>query len=93
MISHNTLQKVAHLARLELTKEELSLFNKDIEEALEQFEKLARAPIEEGTTSITPTSSATVLRADKPLPSTTAAAALELSTHKQGSHYKGPKAI
>lgn len=93
MVDEQTLQKVASLARLELSDTEKSLYAKDMQDVLEQFETLAQAPVEEQEILITPTKEETPMRKDKAVESTLAKEARKLAKHKKEEYYKGPQAI
>lgn len=84
----STIKKVAEVARLSLTDEELSGFGKDFDGILEQFSKLHKEKIEEFDAE----EKAAVLRNDEThLDSIIAEKILDNAPEKENNMYKVPK--
>jgi aspartyl-tRNA(Asn)/glutamyl-tRNA(Gln) amidotransferase subunit C len=92
-ISKDDVIKVAHLARIELSEEELQLFSGQLESILEFIDKLKRVDI----TDVLPTSHVleiqNVLRKDTQRPSLNKDIVLENAPAALKGHFKVPKVI
>jgi len=93
IISKDDVLKVAHLARIELSREELDLFSGQLESVLEFIEKLKKADI----SSVQPMSHIldiqNVLRADIPRESLPNALVLKNAPESLKGHFRVPKVI
>lgn len=83
-----TIKKVAEVARLNLTDEEISGFSRDFDGILEQFSTLHKENFENFSTE----EKAVVIRKDEThLDKTIAEKILDNSPEKEGNMYKVPK--
>jgi len=87
------IEKVARLARLELSEEETITFGNQLEQILTYMEQLNRL----NTTGVEPTSHAipihNVFREDKPRPSFPQEEVLNISPDQENRHFKVPRII
>lgn len=87
------IEKVARLARLELSEEEKRTFGKQLEQILDYMEQLNRLD----TTGVEPTSHAipmvNVFREDEVKPSLPKERILEISPDQENGHFKVPRII
>ncbi len=92
-ITKDTVKHVAHLARIDLTPNELEKLSQELHEILDFIDKLKTVEIKE----ITPTSHIlpinNVLRDDSPAESLSNKKALENAPQKQGNFFAVPKVI
>ena len=92
-ISLKDVEYLSHLARLQLTPEELQQFAPQLEEILAYVEKLKAAP----TQGVSPTTHvlqlSNVFREDEVQPSLSTDAALANAPSREGSFFKVPKVI
>ncbi len=92
-ISLKDVEYLSHLARLQLTPEELQRFAPQLEEILTYVEKLKAAP----TQGIPPTTHvlnlSNVFREDQEIPSLPTDAALANAPSREGPFFKVPKVI
>lgn len=92
-ISIKDVEYLAHLARLQLTTEELKRFTGQLDEILSYVDKLKRAPTE----GVPPTSHvlplANVFREDRVEPSLSAGEALANAPDREGPFFKVPRII
>ena len=93
MITKETVNNIASLARLHINDEENARFLKNLEDILHYVEKLNRLDV----TGVLPTSHVlsleNVFRDDVVLPSLTQAEALSFAIDSRIGHYKVPKVI
>ena len=87
------IEKVARLARLELSEEETTTFGNQLEQILTYMEQLNRLD----TTGVEPTSHAipihNVFREDEPRPSFPQEEVLNISPDQENGHFKVPRII
>ncbi len=87
------IEKVARLARLELSEEEKVTFGNQLEQILTYMEQLNRL----NTTGVEPTSHAipihNVFREDEPRPSFPQEEVLNISPDQEDGHFKVPRII
>lgn len=92
-ISPKDVERLAHLARIQLSAEELARFAGQLDGILTYVEKLKQA----NTEGVPPTSHVlplnNVFREDKPLPSLPVDRALANAPEKEGPYFKVPKVI
>ncbi|KAA3607055.1 MAG: Asp-tRNA(Asn)/Glu-tRNA(Gln) amidotransferase subunit GatC [Calditrichaeota bacterium] len=92
-ISKEEILKVAQLAKLEFSEEELKTFDKDLNKILgyiEQLEEVDTSGVET-LDSINPTEN--VLRKDENIPSLTKEQSLQNAPEKQNGFFKVPKVV
>jgi len=87
------IRKVAKVARLDLTDEEVKRFIPQFKEILNQFSKLRKADISGLEPVFHPVDIEGRERPDEPQPVLDRKAALSLTPHKQDSYFKGPKVM
>jgi aspartyl-tRNA(Asn)/glutamyl-tRNA(Gln) amidotransferase subunit C len=92
-INIELLRKVAKVARLNLTDEELQEFLPDFKEVIEIFSKLNDVDTKDIDLSYLPIKLKNVFREDDVKPSLTNEEALINANHKQDGYFKGPKII
>ena len=85
------IRKVARIARLKLSDQEVQKFSKDLESILEAFQDLERVPTHGVKPSFQPIETKNVLRKDKVEPSLTQEQALANARNKEKGFFKGPK--
>jgi aspartyl-tRNA(Asn)/glutamyl-tRNA(Gln) amidotransferase subunit C len=91
-ISPETLRRVAQVARLKLSDQELEKFSKDLEAMLEAFRDLGNVDTKGVKPSFQPIETKNVLRKDRIEPSLTQEQALSNSRNKEKGFFKGPRA-
>ncbi len=92
-ITKDTVQKVAKVARLKLTDEELEKFTPQLNDILDTFSKIDEVDTKDVQMSIQPVAVRNALREDIPKESLPIDLALKNAHHKKDSYFKGPKAI
>lgn len=92
-INKDVVKKVAQVARLNLTKEELDRFTPQLKEILEAFSMLSEIDTSNTKMSIQPVEMKNALREDIPGKSLSVEDALRNTEHKKDNYFKGPKAI
>lgn len=93
MVSKDTIEKVAAIARLELTEEEKESFAKDLESILKAFSTLDKAKVKDTKPTFQPIEVKNVVREDKIEPSLSQEEALSNSPNKDKGFFKGPKVV
>lgn len=93
LIDKNTVEHVAHLARIELKNQELERFHLQLQGILDFIDKLKEAEVKDiaPTSHILPINN--VLREDIPGDSLVPAKALENAPQKEGNFFVVPKVI
>ena len=92
-INKELVKKVAKVARLNLTEEELAKFTPQLKEILEAFSLLKKIDTKEVKMSIQPVELKNALREDIPKECLSIEEALKNTQHKKDNYFKGPKAI
>ncbi len=92
-ISLKDVEYLSHLARLELTPEELQRFAPQLEEILAYVEKLKTAPTEGVAATTHVLNLANVFREDKVQPSLPTEQVLANTSSREGLFFKVPKVI
>jgi aspartyl-tRNA(Asn)/glutamyl-tRNA(Gln) amidotransferase subunit C len=93
MISEADLQKVASLARLELTAEELKVYPKQFAAILEYFEQIAKVDTSGITPLVTPTDMEQTLRIDLTSEWESPEAAMANAPDRSGNLFKVPPVV
>ena len=93
MPDKETVRKVAEIARLDLTENELEKMSKDLEDILSAFSDIDKAKSSSIKPSFQPFEMENVLREDKVEKSLPQGEALKNAKHKEKGYFKGPKAI
>lgn len=92
-VDNELIKKVATVARLKLTGNEIVRFTPQVKEILEYFEKLKEVNTEGIEPSFQPIKIRNRLREDEPRASLNIADALKNSTQNKDGYFKGPKAV
>jgi aspartyl-tRNA(Asn)/glutamyl-tRNA(Gln) amidotransferase subunit C len=90
MIERNEVLRIAALARLELSPEELERMTADLSEILGYVDQLARV---EGDARVAAATEGTPLREDRVLPSRWTAELLEAAPEREGPLVKVPRVV
>ena len=90
-ISPDTVKRVAQVARLRLSDEEVQKFSKDLGSILEAFQDLGKVPTEGVKPSFQPIETKNVLRKDSVEPSLAQEQALSNTKNREKGFFKGPK--
>jgi len=85
------VKRVAQVARLKLSEQEVHKFSKDLESILGAFKDLERVPTKGVKPSFQPIETKNVLRKDRVEPSLTQQQALSNTRNKEKGFFKGPK--
>ena len=85
------IKRVARIARLKLSDQEVNKFSRDLESILEAFQDLERVPTHGVKPSFQPIETKNVLRKDKIEPSLSQEQALANAKNKEKGFFKGPK--
>lgn len=93
MISDEELKKVARLARLELSQEELTVYPKQFAAILEYFEQISKVDTKKVEPLVTPTDMDQNLRADRMEPWDGAESALSNAPERSGNLFKVPPVV
>lgn len=93
MIDKETVKKVAFLARLELSEEEIEKFAKELEEIEKAFSKIREVDTENVEPSLHPIELKNALREDTPKESLPQEIALKNAEHKEQGYFKGPRIV
>ena len=92
-IDKELVEKVARVARLELTETEKDRFRKDFQEILEAFSRLKGMDTADTKPTLHPVSIRPSYRDDRPGKCLTVEEALSGTKHKEGDFFKGPRAV
>jgi aspartyl-tRNA(Asn)/glutamyl-tRNA(Gln) amidotransferase subunit C len=88
-----TIQKVAHLAKLSLAPQEVSMITNKLTMVLEHFEKIAEVPTEGVEPLVTPISLDQILRSDEVCQELSPEEILENAPSRQGNLFKVPPVL
>ena len=91
MVDKKTVQKVAEVARLNLSEKELEQFQKDLNEILQAFSILEKAP--QAKPSFQPIEIKNATRKDEVEDSLPREKALANTKNKEDGYFKGPKVV
>ena len=92
-VDEKLIEHVATLARLKLTREEISEFTPQLKEVLDSFSRLDEIDTKNVVISPQPVEIKNVLREDKVEASLAQEDALANSEHKKDGYFKGPRAV
>lgn len=92
-INKELVKKVAKVARLSLTEEELAKFTPQLKEILEAFSLIDEVDTSKTEMSIQPVPLQNALREDIPKECLSVEDALKNTQHKKDNYFKGPRAI
>ncbi len=93
MLDEKTVRKVAEIARISLTEEEIKKFAKEFEEVEKAFSKLSEVDTSDAEPAFHPFELKNIWREDVPAESWTQELALSNTEHKENGFFKGPKII
>ena len=92
-LTKETVKKVAQVARLRLTGNEIDRFTPQLKEILEAFSKIDEIDTKNTKMSIQPVELKNALREDVPKKCLGVEDALKNTEHKKDNYFKGPRAI
>lgn len=93
IVTRQTVEHAARIARLELTEQEIKQFEKDLNSILDAFRDLDKADVKGVEPSFHPLPVTDVLRDDVPETCFTQEQALGNTAHKERGFFKGPRAV
>ncbi len=93
MINKDTVKKVAELARLQLSEDELERFSKELEEIEKAFSVIQEVDTENVEPAFQPIEIENVFREDVPKESFSQEEALSNTEHKENGYFKGPRIV
>ena len=93
IVTRQTVERVARVARLELADKELGQMEAELNSILAAFRGLDKAPLNGVEPSFQPLPLADVLRDDAPEQCFTPEEALGNTQHKERGFFRGPKAV
>ena len=85
--------RIAKIARLNLTKDEIQRFGKDAKDILDAFGSIKDCPTKDISPCFHPIPLHDAVREDTTAKSLTTEEATSLTIHKKDGYFKGPKAI
>ena len=92
-LNKDIVRKVAKVARLNLTEDELNRFTPQLKDILEAFSQIDEVNTENTKMSIQPVELKNAFREDVPKECLSAEEALRNTEHKKDNYFKGPRAI
>jgi len=92
-VDEELIKKIARVARLDLTKEEIKKFTPELAEILKAFTVLKEVDTKNIEPAFHPIENADAMREDTPGDCLSQEQALSLTKHKKDGYFKGPKAI
>lgn len=92
-IDQKTLEKVAALAHLKLSREELQQFEAELGEVLKAFEQLKKVDVKGEEAQFQPVALQNQWRDDVPGKCLSQEQALANTRHKEQGYFKGPKVV
>ncbi len=92
-INKTLIEKIAQLARINLTDKEVNKFKPQFKEILDVFSKLDEVNVDNVEPSFQPVELKNFMRDDKTEPCLLQEDALENSPNKKDGYFKGPRAV
>jgi aspartyl-tRNA(Asn)/glutamyl-tRNA(Gln) amidotransferase subunit C len=92
-MKHDDLVRVASLARIKLTSEEIEKYTKDLNDIIDNAEALKSINIDGVQPMVSPLSTTMPLRADEALPALGQAATLAAASQVKDGHFRVPRTI
>jgi aspartyl-tRNA(Asn)/glutamyl-tRNA(Gln) amidotransferase subunit C len=92
-LTKDTVRKVAEVARLNLTEDELNKFTPQLKDILDAFSQINEIDTLDTPMSIQPVEIRDAFRKDIVKESLSVEEALKNTEHKKGDYFKGPRAI
>ncbi len=92
-VDENTVKKVAFLARLKLSDEEIRKYAEDLKSILESFHTLQQVNVDDVDPSFQPVPIKNVTRDDEERESIPQEVALSNTSNREDGYFKGPKII
>ena len=92
-IDRRLLEKVAEVARLKLTEQEIQRFLPQLKESLNAFSEIASINTDNVKPSFHPIPLHNAMREDVPGECLSQEEALSLTQHKKDGYFKGPRAV
>ncbi len=92
-IDRKFLEKVAEVARLKLTEEEIKKFLPQLKDSLNAFSEISKISTDNVKPSFHPIPLQNAMREDIPAACLSQDEALSLTHHKKDGYFKGPRAV
>jgi aspartyl-tRNA(Asn)/glutamyl-tRNA(Gln) amidotransferase subunit C len=92
-IDRKLIEKVAEVARLKLTEDEIKKFLPQLKDALNAFSEISSINTDNVKPSFHPLPLSNVVRDDTPRECLSQEDALSLTMHKKDGYFKGPRAV
>ncbi len=92
-IDRKLLEKVAEVARLKLTEEEIQKFLPQLKDSLNAFSEISSVNTDNILPSFHPIPVHNAMREDIPQVGLTQEEALSLTAHRKDGYFKGPRAV
>jgi len=92
-VDKELIEKVAKNARIKLSESEIKEFSPQLNEILEYFSEIEKAPTSKLQPTFHPIEVKNITREDMPKKCLTQQEALQNTKHKQDGYFKGPKTI
>ncbi len=93
VITPDIVKRVSRIAKLNLTESEIKKYQKDLENILDAFRVLDKAPVSNVEPSFQPMEIRDVTREDIPEACLSNEKALENTKHKEKGFFKGPRVV
>jgi len=93
MSDKKILERVAEVARLELTDKEAAAYARDLRDILKAFRGIDKVPTKNVKPTFQPVDVKDVMRPDTVEPSLSQKEALANAKQKEEGHFKGPKVV
>ncbi len=93
MIDKEIVKKVANIAKLNLTEEEIEKFSKELEEIEKAFSKIKEVDTEGVEPAFHPIDLENSMREDEPEEGFTEEETFSNTEHREGKYFKGPRIV
>lgn len=93
MVTEKLVKKVAAVARLDLTKEEVEEFTSQLSDVIKWFDELAKVDTKNVEPSFHPLKTENVFRDDEVGECLSQDESLSNTSHKEDGFFKGPKSV
>ncbi len=93
MVDDNLVKKVARIARINLTDEEIIRFTKEFDDIIKWFEELSKVDTSSVKPSFHPLITENVFRDDDVMNCLSQEESLSNTSHKENGYFKGPRAV
>ncbi len=93
MVDDDLVKRVAKIARINLTDEEIIRFTKEFSDIIKWFEELSKVDTSSVEPSFHPLRTENVFRSDEVRPCLSQEESLSNTSHKENGYFKGPRAV